>query len=56
MMPTHIEDLQSTVEIEGDAEAPAAPPAAVPDEMSERARQEGYRRDAERLHADGYAD
>ena len=53
-MPTHIEDLQSTVEIQADREPPATAPA--PDETSERTRHERYQRDMDRLHADGYAD
>lgn len=54
-MPVHIDDLQSTVEIQHD-EAPASAPESQPDETTERARYERYQRDRDRLHAEGYAD
>lgn len=55
-MPVHIDDLQSTVEIQADRDLAAAAPEPAPDETSERARHERYQRDMDRLHAEGYAD
>ena len=53
-MPVHIDDLQSTVEVQGDS--PAAATTETPDEVSERMRYEQHQRDRERLQAEGYAD
>jgi hypothetical protein len=54
-MPVHVDNLQSTVEIQADHDAPASPPPA-PDETAERQRHEQYQCDLHRLLAEGYAD
>jgi hypothetical protein len=55
-MPVHIDDLQSTVEIQADHEPMPSTGESTTDEVMERARHERYRCNLERLSAEGYAD
>jgi hypothetical protein len=54
-MTVHIDDLQTTVEVQPD-QVPSPAPESRPDEMTERARLERYQCDRDRLHAEGYGD
>jgi hypothetical protein len=55
-VPVQIDEITTTVEVQGDAETAPAPPSQMVDEVAERIRQERFKRDSDRLRADGYAD
>lgn len=55
-MPVHINDVESTVDVQADSEPTSPRAEVVSDEVAERMRHERYQKDRERLHAEGYAD
>ena len=55
-MPVQIDDVTTTVDVQGDREAMPSAPPPVSDELTERIRFERFQRDRERLRAEGYAD
>ena len=55
-MAVQIDELTTTVDVQGERESTPAAPPPMSDELTERIRYERFQRDRERLRAEGYAD